>query len=68
MKWTYLKDGRPPIAEEVLVEVEGHRGPAWRNNHYLVAYLGSDGNFWEERHPSDEPLPVIKWARIEEEE
>lgn len=68
MKWTYIKDGLPEIAEEVLVEVDGHRGPAWRNNHNLVAFRDRDGHFWEERHPSNKPLPVIKWSRIEVEE
>lgn len=54
------------INHEVLVWIDGHRGPSWRNNHALVAYRDSNGNFWEERHPSKEPLVgVIKWAPIQ---
>ena len=64
MDWIDLKDRRPESGVEVLVWVEGKRGPAWRNNHHLVAYMGDNGDFWEERHPSDFPLPVIAWKPL----
>ena len=55
----------PEPFEEVVVWIDGHRGPSWRNNHALVAYLDRDGFWWEERHPSQEPLSgVLLWARI----
>lgn len=64
MRWNDLSKKTPPEMDEVLVWIDGHRGPSWRNNYALVAYY-SNGNFWEERHKSKEPLVgVIKWAAI----
>lgn len=64
-EWHDIKEVLPPIGEEVLVWIDGHRGPAWRNNHALVAFRGENGNFYEERHISDGPLiGIIKWQRI----
>ena len=64
-EWTPIKDALPEPMCEVLVWVDGHRGPAWKNNHALDAYLGTDGNWWEERHPSKEPLiGVFLWKDI----
>jgi hypothetical protein len=66
MKWHNIKDSPPPFDEEVLVWVEGHRGPSWRNNHALVAYLSNYNKEWyEERHDSEPLIGVIKWANIE---
>ena len=65
MRWINCSDALPKPMEEVLVWVDGARGPSWRNNHALVAYLSYAGNWFEERHPSIEPLQgVIKWAEI----
>jgi hypothetical protein len=64
MKWINIKDELPECGIEVLVWINGHRNPAWRNNYALVAYF-EGGKFWEERHPSKEPLiGIIKWAEI----
>ena len=61
-----MKDSTPDPFEEVLVWVDGHRGPSWRNNHALVAYMDYNGNWREERHPSKEGLVgVIMWTEIE---
>lgn len=65
MKWINIEDELPEDAVEVLVWVNGHRGPSWRNDYALVAYRWN-GEFWEERHRSIEPIVgVIKWAKIE---
>jgi hypothetical protein len=63
--WTPTKDALPEPMEEVLVWIDGHRGPSWRNNHALVAYRDNNGDWWEERHPSKEPLVgVFLWKMI----
>lgn len=64
--WISVKEKLPEILTEVLVEVEGHRGPQWRNNHNLVAFFGMDGEFWEERHQSHVPLSVTHWQPLPE--
>ena len=65
MNWFNLKDKQPGDLEEVLVWIDGHRGPSWRNNYALVAYY-ENGSFWEERHRSHKPLVgVIKWTYID---
>ena len=65
MVWNDCKKELPETGIEVLVLVDGHRGPAWRNNYALVAYLSMWGDWWEERHSSEESLQgVIKWAHI----
>lgn len=64
MGWTKVSDALPEPGVEVQVWVEGKRGPSWRNNHHLVAYCDANGRFWEERHPSDEALPVIAWGEL----
>lgn len=64
--WTDVGLRKPDPLEEVLVLVDGHRGPSWRNNYPLVAYMGEDGKWHEERHPSQEPLSgVICWKPID---
>lgn len=66
MNWINVMEELPPVMEEVLVWVDGHRGPAWRNNHALVAYRDEKGRWFEERHHNYEPLVgVTKWTRIE---
>jgi len=63
-EWINVRDGLPAWGEEVLVEVNGHRNPSWRNNYNVVAYRSTGGRFYEERHPSDTPLPVIYWMPL----
>lgn len=66
MEWINCEEQLPEPATEVLVWVDGHRGPSWRNNYALVAYLSSDGNWYEERHFRTGPLVgVLAWAEIE---
>jgi hypothetical protein len=62
-EWVNVKERLPEKGVEVLVEVNGHRGPAWRNNHNLVAYLTEGGAWIEERHGWN-PLDVISWQEI----
>lgn len=65
LHWTDCEDELPEPGIEVLVWVDGHRGPAWRNNHHLVAYLSNDKKTWyEERHDDKPLLGVTKWAAI----
>lgn len=66
MKWHNIADGDlPGFGKEVLVWIDGHRGPAWRNHYALVAYREANGEFYEERHFNDGPLiGVEKWAEI----
>ena len=61
MAWRKVSEELPTPFTEVQVWINGKRGPSWRNNHHLVAYVDTVGNFWEERHPSDDPLAVIAW-------
>ena len=66
MNWTDCSQALPEPWVEVLVWIDGHRGPSWRNNHALVAYMNDQGLWFEERHPSREPLVgVVKWAGIQ---
>jgi hypothetical protein len=52
---------------EVLVWINGKRGAAWKNNHALVAYMAPTGEWFEERHRSQEPLiGVVAWVPINE--
>lgn len=64
MTWIDVKERLPEPFEEVCVWVNGKRGANWRDNHHLVAYMSLTGKFWEERHPSDDPLPVVAWQPL----
>ena len=65
--WHKCIDRMPEQEDEVLVWIDGHRGPAWRNSHALVAYVDLNGNWCEQRHPACETLAgVIAWAHIDE--
>lgn len=67
MNWTPITEAHPEPVTEVLVWIDGHRGPAWRNNHHLVAYMDRNGDWREERHPSREPLAgVLAWMPLPE--
>ena len=62
--WTNIKDKKPELAKEVLVWVDGHRGPAWSNNYALVAYLSPNGNFYEERHTQEPIIGITHWKPL----
>jgi len=63
--WTECKLKLPEPMTEVLVWIDGKRGPSWKNNHALVAYMAPTGEWFEERHPSRDPLAgVLMWAPI----
>lgn len=62
--WYKVSDKKPVPMVEVLVEIDGHRNSMWRNNHNLVAYMSTDGNFYEERHKSNTPLNVTHWMDL----
>lgn len=65
MIWNDRELSKPEPMKEVLVWIDGHRGPSWKNNHALVAYMTPAGEWFEERHPSREPLVgVIAWTPI----
>lgn len=59
----------PEIGKEVLVLVDGHRGPSWSNSYFLVAYLYNDGEFYpcESPYSAKEPvIGVIAWSELPE--
>jgi len=62
--WINVKNELPPTGEEVLVLVDEHRGPAWRNNFALVAYHSITGKWWEEQHPENPVIGVTHWSKI----
>jgi hypothetical protein len=62
--WISVKDQLPEVEVEVLVEVDGHRGPYWRNNHNLVAYITMGGQWFEERHGWEPLLQVTHWMPL----
>lgn len=65
VNWTECKLKLPEPMTEVLVWIDGKRGPSWKNNHALVAYMAPTGEWFEERHPSRDPLAgVLMWAPI----
>ena len=65
MIWYDCKLSNPKPYAEVLVWIDNKRGAMWKNNHALVAYITPNGEWFEERHPSREPLAgVIAWAPI----
>lgn len=62
--WKSVKESPPSIMTEVLVLIDSHRDPLWTNSIPLVAYLSSDGNFYEQTK-NDEPLKaVVAWTEI----
>ena len=66
MDWKSVDDELPPIYEEVLVWIDGHRGAAWSNNYALVAYRTKSNGWFEERHPRrDAVVGVTHWARFD---
>ena len=64
MEWKNYPENKPQYNEEVLVWVDGKRGPSWSNNYPLVAYFSTNNKFYEERHDT-EVIGVIKFCRIE---
>lgn len=68
-QWVRVEDAHPEPFEEVLVWIDGHRGPSWRNSHALVAYRNDEGQWRQERHPNAEELVgVLAWKVITEPE
>jgi hypothetical protein len=66
MDWIDVLEKWPEPMTEVLVWIDGHRGPLWRNNHALVAYMAPSGEWFEERHSSSGQLiGVMRWAMFE---
>lgn len=61
--WFNIKNKQPKPGREVLVWVDGHRGPAWPNNYALVAVMLSNGTFFEERHGND-VIGVTHWKTL----
>lgn len=68
LNWVGVDERLPEPMEEVLVYIDGHRSPLWKNNYLLIAFRDMDGNWREERHPSWQdvaPLSgVIFWAKL----
>lgn len=65
-EWISVNDRMPEPYREVLVEVDGHRRPNWRNNYNLVAYIADSGQWWEERHNIEEIIGVTHWIELPE--
>jgi hypothetical protein len=67
-RWIPVAERLPEPGEEVLVFIDGHRGPAWKNNYSLVAYLGASvtpGCWLQERHPDADPIVgVTHWMPL----
>lgn len=63
--WIKFSERMPECYVEVLVYVNGHRGPSWGNNHCLVAYLGIT-SWWEERHDLHPLIGVTHWRPLPE--
>jgi len=64
MKWNDINKVKPEYGEEVLVVVDGHRGPAWSNTYCQVAYRNEpNGNFYEERH-AQPVVGVTHWMPL----
>lgn len=54
-----------PYNTEVLVSVDGHRGPAWSNRHCLVAYRNVFSGLWfEARHEDEDVIGVTHWMPL----
>lgn len=66
MTWKHITHELPPTGEEVLVLVDGHRGPSWSNTYCLVAYKANNGSFYEERHNEEPVQGVIGWQPLPE--
>lgn len=62
--WIDIRDELPECWTEVLVVVDGHRNPSWSNRYCIVAYVDSDGYFWEQTHESEYPLVVTHWMSL----
>ena len=63
--WIPVTERMPPQGDEVLVLVDGHRGPSWSNRYPLVAYRTFSRQWYEERHPDAEPVVgVTHWMPI----
>lgn len=54
----------PEPYTEVLVLIDGKRGPMWSNNYWLVAYVNQSGEWREERHPCAPLQAVIRWQEL----
>lgn len=61
--WNDVRVSSPEPMVEVLVWIDGHRGPQWRNNHALVAYMDYAGE-WHEHYTGDPLNDVIAWSPI----
>jgi hypothetical protein len=65
MLWNDISIIKPEPYTEVLVWIDSHRSPSWRNRYALVAYMTPAGEWHEERHKSKDPLiGVLAWAPI----
>jgi len=67
MAWIRCSERVPEPETEVLVYVDGHRGPSWSNNHCLVAYWAPWADEWyEERHSETWLVGVTHWQPLPE--
>ena len=65
-RWISVEERVPETGEEVIVCVDGHRGPAWSNRYQLVAFRGAVSEQWlQERHESAKPVVgVTHWMPL----
>jgi hypothetical protein len=61
MKWIKVTESLPPDDVEVLVWIDGHRGPSYSNSYARVAYRWN-GKWW--MYGDREPMVgVVLWAK-----
>lgn len=64
MNWISVSRALPAPGKEVLVWIDGHRGPCWSNNHARVAYCDSKGIWRCERDDNNEIVGVLYWSKF----
>lgn len=64
-EWISVSKERPNRGEEVLVRIDGHRGPSWSNTSHRVAYWWYDEWVEQGRELDDDSLiGVTHWMPL----
>lgn len=56
-----ITESQPEPYTEVIVLIDGQRGPMWSNNYQLIAFMTNSGTWWEDRHPEKPLEGVLGW-------